>query len=227
MEDSMNKINSLLITASLLTLSHAGFAAQTDNNRYEEIVAAYSPETNRFKLDFIPKTGDIAVVADHKTKLEKERNSYKKSWMPAILKTIGAGFGIDAGISAIYTTLGLFPYESMEPIYAALSYPHQAASLAIYPVQKVRSKLTKPIIRPLSKELNQMADKNMISNTTWRMGQASLMTGTSLFSAAIATYLFKKANSYQTEIERLEKEIDLDINMLKLLLGQLAIIKSK
>ena len=212
----MNKINSLLITACLLALPHTGFAAQTDNNRYEEIIAAYVPETNRFKLDFIPKTGDIAVVADHKTKLEKERNSYKKSWMPALLKTIGTGFGIDAGINAVRVIASPFPYEIRETVHDALAYP----KLTIYPLYKARSKVTGIITTPLHEKLFDVWDTRAISTEAYRVGVSLITAGTSLFSAAIATYLFKKANSYQTEIERLEKEIELDDKMLELLQPQ-------
>jgi hypothetical protein len=216
----MNKINSLLITASLLTLSHAGFAAQTDNDRYKEIVAAYVPETNRFEQGFSPKTGDIAVVADHQKRLTKEQNSYKASWMPAILKTIGTGFGIDAGISATYAIINFFPYESVRPIRKALKYSYKA----IYPISEPLTQLTDIITNPLSDELYSMHyDYHKISKGTYLAGQSSILAGTSLFSAAIATYLFKKANSYQEEIERLEKEIELDADITRLILDMIKI----
>jgi hypothetical protein len=96
----------------------------------------------------------------------------------------------------------------------ALLYP----TLAILPVFTARSEVTEIITKPLTKELNDMYfKKDTISGTTWKIGKASIPAAVSLFSAAIATYLFKKANSYKKEIKHLEKSIALDTNILKLL----------
>lgn len=216
MRDFMNRMNNILIAASLLTLSHAGFAAQTDNNRYEQIVAAYSAETNSFESGFAVTIDDVVIVANHKGNSEAKLDSYKASWMPAILKTIGVGFGIDAGINAIKAIVYPLSSEIRRPVLDILVYP----ALAIYPVFMARANVTDIITSPLNKELNNMYfKKDMISETTWKIGKASVPAAVSLFSAAIATYLFKKANSYKKEIKQLEKEIELDTNILKQLLS--------
>ena len=216
-KDFMNKINSLLITASLLTLSHVGFAAQTDNDRYQAIIAAYSAETNSFESGFaITIIDDCITVANHRGNLEAKLDRYKASWMPALLKTIGIGFGIDAGISAIRAIISPLSYDIRKPVSDALVYP----TLAIYPLLSARAELTNPITYTLNKELNDMYfKKDTISATTWKIGKASVPAAVSLFSAAIATYLFKKANSYKKEIKHLEKSIELDTTILKLLLS--------
>ena len=207
----MNKINSLLITASLLFLSSAGFAAQTDNDRYKEILAAY--EANTLNPHFL-KAGDIDLIAKRQEYLRTKLNSYKASWMPVILKTIGTGFGIDAAGSALRSVMFLGPNAFFETLNTSSGY----ISNAIYPISYPRSLLTRPATRPLFSQLWAWRNQEKISLTAYAGGLSGAYAGVTLFSAAIATYLFKKANSYKEEIERLETEIDLTINMLKLLM---------
>ena len=214
MEDFMNNINSLLITASLLTLSQVCFATQTDNdnNRYEKIVAAYSTEKNSFD-GFAVQDGDLNIIEEHKKDSVAKLNSYKASWIPAILKTIGIGFGLDAASNVLGSVMFFDPTAFFETLKTSAQY----ISNAIYPVSKPRSLLTKQATGPLFSQLLTWKEQGKISKAAYQGGTAAVYDSVAIFSAGIATYLFKKANSYQEEIEHLQEEIDLDINMLNLL----------
>jgi hypothetical protein len=207
----MNKINSLLLTVSLLILSSAGFAAQTDNDRYKEILAAY--ETNNLNPNFL-KAGDIDLIAQRQESLRTKLNSYKASWMPAILKTIAIGFGIDAAGSSLRSVMFLSPNAFFNTLKTLSFHINDA----IYPISHPRSLLTQQATDPLISQLRTWRNQKKISLTAYAGGLSTVYAGVALFSAGIATYLFKKANSYHKEIERLEKEIDLTTNMLKLLM---------
>ena len=79
----MNKNNSLFsIAMTILLSSSIGFAAETNNDRYSQIITALSTPT----ANFVFQNNDIQVVENHKAILQKELDSYKSSWTPTLLK---------------------------------------------------------------------------------------------------------------------------------------------
>jgi hypothetical protein len=102
----MNKNTSLLsIAMTILLSSTIAFTAENNNDRYNEICAALSSLSE----DFVFHSSDIQLVEEHKAALQKELDSYKNSWAPTLLKTLGAGFALETAIRGISITLRAHP----------------------------------------------------------------------------------------------------------------------
>ena len=90
----MNRANNLLILL-FFGLSTMNFAAH-NNDRYKAIVAAFDSEKSSFPKGFMSDNNDIAIIKEHKEKLKNKYDTYANSWTPALLKTLGIGFGLES-----------------------------------------------------------------------------------------------------------------------------------
>jgi hypothetical protein len=208
------KISSLVI-ALLCFFPTISFTAENKQNRYSYIKHWFLSDANQFAIGFTKQKDDLENITEHKAALEKERDSYKNSWIPSLLKLVGTGFGIDAAKMFAYSIATQLPRTYGEPIVKAASY----TTYLSYPVTYARNLITKPITSRateslLSKWFNGSHFAGASSYETAITSIVSLLSfGTSLFSTAIGIYLFKKANSYQEKIEQLQAAIEVDENM--------------
>lgn len=192
----------------VLFLVFNALATESDE-RYQVILQNFSVEEQHFHSDFIPTPHDIAIVTEHKEILEKELAGYQKSWTPIVLKTIGAVFGLDTVLRGTWgmitaTDAPMAIKNSYKTIYPYINYPTR-------PIQYVRS----PLVRPFYQKIFDMYKVGSIGSKTYDLAIGSIGAASALPSAIIAGYLFKKANSYNSEIERLEKEIEIDDMIIK------------
>jgi hypothetical protein len=229
------KKNSLLIMTAILLSAHLGFAAETqEKSRYEQIVQAFDAETQTFNADFVKDAGDITVVAQHKEALEKKATANKGSWAPAALKVLAGLFGFNAALDTVFsfgTMAGIDYYksyypETVHPFWKVMEFAYDYPGYLGLPIRRAMYKAKKPIKEPLQEKLFEMRHEGRrdwsssntigISETTYNIGSGLLDIGLdALPSAAIATYLFKKATSYSTETEKLEKEMVTDTAILE------------
>jgi hypothetical protein len=205
------KISFLAIT--LLWLPTINFAAENKQDRYNSIKSWFLSPTNQSTIGFTAQKNDIIIVTEHKTNLEKERDSYKNSWVPLFLKLIGTGLAVDAITMATYgISAALAPFY-WKPLHNALAHTDRA----IYPISYMRNKITGPIAHPIEDKLLEMELKEGISWTTRKIGLSAINLSISLFSAAISASLFNQANSYQKKIRQLQEAIAVDEKMLSAL----------
>ena len=204
---------SLLTATLILGATNFSFATpQEDKARYQVIVGSFLPAINRFKGEFVAQNQDISIVTEHKEALEHKVAEYKASWVPFFLKVAGTGFGIGAGIEAISGAVEIVPYKYeyeyyKEKIYNTLSYLQYASlRVGVGIMGKARHALH-----------NMHYSERSISETAYCGSMASLSLGNALLSASVATWLFKKANSYKNTITKLEAEIAIDDNMITVL----------
>lgn len=211
----MIKNDYLLSIILLSSLATTALAETNNNERYQQIIQNFSAQDQSFNNTFIATNEDIAIITQHKENAEKELTGYQKSWVPTFLKIVGGAFGLDAALSSI-TIMFMAAHAPREwhdvrqTISNYIGYPIKPIRYTIYT-------LAKPIAQPMSKKLFDMYIKEKsIGARTYDLGMTSITTGLYVVpSTVIAAYLFKKANSYQSEIERLEKEIELDDMMIK------------
>lgn len=208
------KKNNLLIATAILCSTHLGFAAETEEkSRYEQIVQAFNAETQTFNANFVKDAGDITVVAQHKEALEKKVATNKGSWAPMALKVLAGLFGFDSVLSIgsafmkiNNTRMAEISYDQSPIIWNIFSF------IENYPEYSMIHTTTNPIAKYLDDKLLKLSvtPGYEFGQETYNKRSGLIDIGFALPSAAISTYLFKKANSYGAERKKLEKEIATD-----------------
>jgi hypothetical protein len=203
----MIKNTSLLsIAITILPFSMISFSVDNNPKRYNEIVTALSGLSE----NFVFHSSDIQVVEKHTAALQKELDSHKNSWTPALLKVVGAGFALETVMSGVRTivlshTLATRDYTLLNmwvPIAKILKYP-------IYPIHFVMGKIQGNMLGIVTKwyysyPFPSYERRGIISGCALAMSAAIVATGLT------SKYLFDKANSYQAKIEQLEEKIKTD-----------------
>jgi hypothetical protein len=222
----MIKKYNFFITALLIWSANLFCAAKDNNERYQVIIENFSTKTNSFNADFINTdlAKDLEIVQEHKKKLEKKVTYLKASWIPTGLNVLGTGFSLNTIAPALHgfgsIVAGLF--SESNPVSAFVNQTRWSilriarplfnnVEYAGYPVNYVINKLQEPIFNKLS----NMESKNVLSKSDSNLAMGAWYTTISLAHAAIAKYLFKKANSYNIEIEKLNKQIATDTAIIK------------
>lgn len=211
----MKKTNNLLIVLFSIS-ANMGFAI--DHNRYETLVTAFNAQKGTFDTNVISYGDqDIQVIKDHKQAATEKLAEYKGSWAPTVLRVLGLGFGLESAVTALLGIGRFDPTNTFDSVIKSSKPILRYIGYAKYPIHYGTMTLSQPI----SNKLRDMYfKKGSITGTTYDLGIGALYATRSLATAAIATYLFNKADSYKTEIEKLEKEIEIDDTMIKDLVQQ-------
>lgn len=189
-----------------------GFPGETKDTRYDHINGCFDSEKNQFIDGYSRRRNDLDVVKEHKELVEKRIAEYQSSWMPLLLKIVGTGFGINAGLSALDSVfVATNNAKKATHKYAYADYSPLRA------IDHVLDKLMMPIRYPWEKILLKAYKEKFIGNTGFDLGWAVYIGSQSLLAASIATWLFNKANSYQEAIARLKTEIAIDTQMIQAL----------
>ena len=207
-EVCMNNKNNILLSILVLCSTYSNFAMMNNDSRYTTIIESFNPQTNSFNQEFTSADldKDIVIIKKAKQSFEKELADYKGSWAPTFLKLLATGFGLEAGLMALYgikyfDPTGIFAsaIKNAGPILHYVQY-------ATYPIGYPQAQVFRPVRDKLL---------DLLSVTTYDLGMGTLNIVRSLMNAAIAKYLFNKATSYKNEIKTLEEKIKLDEKIIK------------
>jgi hypothetical protein len=222
----MNTKKNILFGLVILCSTNNIFSVTNNTDRYITIVNTFNQHTNSFAPNFIANDQDIHIIQQHKQSLENRLSDYQTSWAPMLLKLAAVGFGVEAGLSAmhssIYVEAGLnrLTDTGNSEIARLVTSTHPIAHYiisAIYPIHYASTIFTNPITTKL---YNMFFKQRVIDIDMYDLGMSAVYITRTLANAVISKYLFNKAASYKTEIETLTKEIELDTAMITSLKSQ-------
>jgi len=209
----MNKKYSFLVAVLMFFSTGFSFAAEGSVNvdRYNRLARAY----NDGNLNTVAIPGDIAIVEGHKVTLEARKRSIESSYVPALLRIVGASLSIPA-IFTFGAAVG-----GAAGSYAILSSSNSGVNFLEW--LKYTYGLDKSMVTSGKMAFTTRVFLPTLSETH----EAILELGTyapplaavSFVAVALSRYFFNKAANYKDEIVKLEKEIIRDTNIILSLIG--------
>ena len=128
-----------------------------------------------------------------------------------LTKVLGTGFALESARRGVSFAISADPtgtlYETLGKIWRPTASKLRDLN---YPISRPVTEITKLTIDPAFKKLTQLWEADVIGSTTFGIGSYLLFAIAPIATGLVAKYLFNKANSYQTEIARLEEEIEKD-----------------
>lgn len=222
MNKKYNFLVGLLIFFSFPTI----FAAQNiDMEQYKNIASAY----DRGYLAQIKKDTDIQVVQAHKEMLEKRKEIIESSYMPILFKIIASGLGGGAFVGlgiALYGAVGSYFLLNQSDSLADMPrlgyfdfvryiYPKLLSTHSEKPNWDIQGKIFDKRGQYTVSSFDNSSD---LQKGTLVLGiGAPPLAAVGLVMATISRYLFNKASSYKEEAAQLEKQIEKDDAILKVM----------